>query len=257
MPFEIIPAIDLRGGKAVRLQRGAFDAETRVAEDPVKVARDFERGGAKRIHVVDLDGARVGSPQNVPVIRQILRAVSIPVQVGGGLRTPELVQRIVDLGADRVIVGTSAATDPVNAAEILARFGERIIIGADARDGFVAVQGWTERTDEAVETFGKRLVGMGARRFLFTDIARDGMLTGVNAEATRAFARAVGVPVLASGGVAGPDDLRTLPPLIHDGVEGVIIGKALYAGTLTLADALAIAAGSQQTEGPRCRTGSG
>lgn len=241
MPFEIIPAIDLRNGQAVRLQRGDFDAETRVAEDPVKTAKTFESGGAKRLHVVDLDGARTGSPQNAPVIAAIIRAVSIPVQVGGGLRTPERVERLLALGAARVIVGTSAALDPQNAAEILARFGHRVVIGADARDGFVAVQGWTERTDETAEAFGRRLVGMGARRFLFTDIARDGMLQGVNTEATRAFARAVGVPVLASGGVAGPDDLRALLPLQPDGVEGVIIGKALYAGALTLADALAIA----------------
>lgn len=243
MAFEIIPAIDLRNGKAVRLQRGDFDAETRVAEDPVRVAQSFEAGGATRLHVVDLDGARVGSPQNVPTIREILRRVSIPVQVGGGLRTPELVERVINLGASRVIVGTSAALDPINAAEILHRFGDRVVIGADATEGFVAVQGWLQRTDEAVETFGRRLVGMGARRFLFTDIARDGMLEGVNVEATHRFAEAVGVPVIASGGVSGPDDIRALAALQPAGVEGVIIGKAFYAGALTLADALAIAGG--------------
>ena len=243
MSFDIIPAIDLRNGKAVRLQRGSFDAETRVAEDPVKVAKSCQDQGAKRLHVVDLDGARVGAPQNVPVIRDILRRVSIPVQVGGGLRTPELCERIVNLGADRVIVGTSAAIDPINAAEILARFGEKVVIGADARDGFVAVQGWMQRTDEAVENFGKRLVQMGARRFLFTDIARDGMLEGVNIEATRRLAEAVGVPVIASGGVSGLEDIRALVPLEPSGIEGVIIGKALYAGALTLADALTLAAG--------------
>lgn len=243
MSLEIIPAIDLKGGKAVRLQQGVFDTAARVAEDPVKVAKGFEAAGAKRIHVVDLDGARQGSPQNAPVVRQILRAVGIPVQVGGGLRTPELVERIVNLGADRVIVGTSAAVDPVNAAEILARFGDKVIIGADAKDGFVAVGGWIERTDEAVETFGKRLVQIGARRFLFTDIARDGMLGGVNVEATKRFAEAVGVPVLASGGVAGPEDIVTLVAQTQpSGIEGVIIGKALYAGRLNLADALRIAA---------------
>lgn len=243
MSFEIIPAIDLRGGRAVRLQRGAFETETRVAEDPVKVARAFEQQGAKRLHVVDLDGARMGSPQNVPVIREILRKVTIPVQVGGGLRTPELAERVVNIGADRVIIGTSAAIDPVNAAEILARFGEKVVIGADATEGFVAVQGWLQRTDEAVEAFGQRLVQMGARRFLFTDIARDGMLQGVNTEATARFAEAVGVPVIASGGVAGPGDISALVALQPSGIEGVIVGKALYAGALTLADALAIAAG--------------
>ncbi len=244
MSLEIIPAIDLRDGKAVRLQQGAFETAARVAEDPVKVAKKFEAEGAKRIHVVDLDGARVGTPQNVPMIRAILRAVSIPVQVGGGLRTPELIERVVNLGADRVIVGTAAATDPINAAETLARYGDKIIVGADAKEGFVAIGGWIERTDEAIETFGKRLVALGARRFLFTDIARDGMLEGVNAEATQRFAAAVGVPVLASGGVAGPEDISTLAALVQpNGIEGVIIGKALYAGRLTLADALRLAAG--------------
>jgi phosphoribosylformimino-5-aminoimidazole carboxamide ribotide isomerase len=226
----------------VRLQRGDFETEARVAEDPVKVARAFQDAGARRLHVVDLDGARVGSPQNVPTIREILKRVSIPVQVGGGLRTPELVERLVNLGADRVIVGTSAVLDPVNAAEILRRFGDRIVIGADAKNGFVAVQGWMQISDESVEAFGKRLVGMGASRFLFTDIGRDGMLAGVNLEATRGFAEAVGVPVIASGGVAGPDDIRQLALLQPAGVEGVIVGKALYAGALSLADALAIAA---------------
>ena len=242
MPFEIIPAIDLRGGKAVRLQRGAFETEARVAEDPVKVARAFQDQGAVRLHIVDMDGARMGSPQNVPVIRQILRQVSIPVQVGGGLRTPEMVERVVNLGVDRVVIGTLAAIDAVNAAEILARFGEKVVVGADARDGFVAVQGWMQHTDEAVEAFGRRLVQMGACRFLFTDIARDGMLEGVNSEATQAFAEAVGVPVIASGGVAGPNDITALVRLQPLGVEGVIVGKALYAGALTLADALHIAA---------------
>ena len=243
MALQIIPAIDLRAGKAVRLQRGNFDAETRVAEDPVKVARGFQDAGATRLHVVDLDGARMGSPQNVPTIRDILRRVSIPVQVGGGLRTPELIERVVNLGADRVIVGTSAALDPANAQEILDRFGEKVVVGADARDGFVAVQGWMTHTDEAVEAFGRRLVQLGARRFLFTDIARDGMLEGVNLAATEAFAKAVGVPVIASGGVAGPGDVTALAALQPAGVEGVIIGKALYSGALTLVDALRLAAG--------------
>jgi len=246
--FEVIPAIDLRNGKAVRLQRGDFGTEARVADDPVKVARSFQDAGAPRIHVVDLDGARVGTPQNVPTIRDILRRVSIPVQVGGGLRTPELVERVVNLGADRVIVGTSAVLDPVNAAEILARFGDKVVIGADAKNGFVAVQGWMQITDESVEAFGRRLAGMGARRFLFTDIARDGMLEGVNVEATAAFARAAGVPVLASGGVAGVEDISTLVRQAQPaGVEGVIIGKALYAGRLTLADALRAAAATAGT----------
>lgn len=243
--LEIIPAIDLRNGKAVRLQRGDFGTEARVAEDPVKVAQSFQDQGATRIHVVDLDGARTGSPHNVPTIREILRKVTIPVQVGGGLRTAELAERVVNLGADRVIIGTSAAAhDEATVGEILAQFGEKVVIGADTAEGFVAVQGWLQRTEELAADFGRRLVALGARRFLFTDIARDGMLEGVNIEATRAFAEAVGVPVLASGGVAGPDDIVKLAAAQPNGIEGVIIGKALYAGRLTLADALRLAKGS-------------
>lgn len=245
MALEIIPAIDLRGGRAVRLQRGDFGAETRVAEDPVAVALSFEAQGARRLHVVDLDGARTGTPRNDVTIKAILRAVSIPVQVGGGLRTAELAGNVLSLGADRVIVGTSAAArDEAVIREILERLGgERVIIGADAAEGFVAVHGWQERTDERVEDFGQRMVRLGARRFLFTDIARDGMLQGVNVEATQAFAEAVGMPVIASGGVSGPEDIERLaqPEVQLGGVEGVIIGKALYAGRLTLEDALRIA----------------
>jgi phosphoribosylformimino-5-aminoimidazole carboxamide ribotide isomerase len=237
--LDIIPAIDLRCGKAVRLQRGDFDKEERVAEDPVAVAESFAEQGATRLHVVDLDGAKTGAPQNGDVIAAILKAVpSLRVQVGGGIRSVETAACLVGLGADRLIVGTSAARDEPTLCALMERFADRLIIGADASEGFIAVQGWLERTGESAETFGRRMVALGARRFLFTDISRDGMLHGVNVEATRSFARAVGVPVLASGGVSAADDIERLAEAQPDGVEGVIIGKALYSGRLSLADAL-------------------
>lgn len=236
--FEVIPAIDLRGGQAVRLQKGDFGTAKKVAEDPVAVAKSFEAQGATRIHVVDLDASRTGIPHEAEMITAIIRAVSVPVQIGGGIRSLEIIERLLRLGANRLIVGTSAARDAELTARMLEKYSEKIIIGADTAEGFVAVQGWEENTGESAESFGKRMVALGAQRFLFTDIARDGMLEGPNIEATRAFARAVGVPVIASGGVSGVHDIENLFAAQPDGIEGVIIGKALYAGRLTLAAAL-------------------
>lgn len=240
--LEIIPAIDLMAGQAVRLKKGDFATKEKVAEDPVATARAFAEAGAPRIHIVDLDGARTGSPENHGVIAEILKAVDVPVQVGGGLRTVERVRAILELGAARAVVGTSAANDPEAIAAILGELGEFVIVGADMHDGFVATHGWKETSGERVEDFGRRMVSLGARRFLFTDVSRDGLLEGVNHEATAAFAEAVGAPALASGGVAGIADIENLVEVQPRGVEGVIIGKALYAGRLKLLDALRIAA---------------
>ena len=241
MGFEIIPAIDLMGGQAVRLRKGDFATKEKVAVDPVATALGFAEAGATRLHIVDLDGARTGEPTNYPVIKAILAALSIPVQVGGGLRTPEKVAQILEIGAARAVVGTSAARDPEAIKAILAHFGEQVIVGADALDGFVATHGWKESSGERVEDFARRMAALGARRFLFTDIARDGMLEGVNVEATAALAEAVGLPVIASGGVAGIEDIEKLAAVQQRGIEAVIVGKALYAGRLTLADALRVA----------------
>jgi len=245
MPFEVIPVMDLRGGKVLRLQRGASGAEARVADDPVKVARQFADAGAARLHVVDLDGVRVGTPQNVPAVRDILRRVSIPVQVGGGLRTRELAERVLNQGADRIVLSTSdVARDDAFLLDMLARYGEKIVVGADSRNGFVAAEGFTARVAESIDAFGRRLAQAGARRFLFADAAREDGVHGANIEATLAFAQAVaagGARVLASG-VVGPADVEKLAALQPHGIEGVIIGKALYGGALTLDDAVRIAA---------------
>jgi phosphoribosylformimino-5-aminoimidazole carboxamide ribotide isomerase len=241
--LEIIPAIDLLGGQAVRLKKGDYGTSEKVAEDPIAVAEGFAAQGARRIHVVDLDGSRSGAAGNADTVAAIIRAVpNIPVQVGGGVRSVEAAERLFGLGADRVIVGTAAAAqDVVMIAALLEKHGPRVIVGADSTEGFIAVHGWQEHTGERTEDFARRLVGLGARRFLFTDVARDGMLQGPNIDATVALARAAGVPVIASGGVSGPADISALARVQPEGVEGVIIGKALYAGRLTLADALRLA----------------
>jgi phosphoribosylformimino-5-aminoimidazole carboxamide ribotide isomerase len=239
--LEIIPAIDLRGGRAVRLKRGDFGQEEKVADDPVAVAVSFAAQGAPRIHVVDLDASRTGVPHETDIITAIVNAVAVPVQVGGGVRSLAVAERLLALGVDRVIVGTAAARDSEVITALLQQFAPQIIIGADMKDGFVAVQGWMETTGERVDDFGRRMVTLGAQRFLITDVGRDGMLQGANVAATRDFARAVGVPVIASGGVADISDIEHLVKVQPDGVEGVIIGKAIYAGRVTLADALRIA----------------
>ena len=240
MPLELIPAIDLLNGQAVRLRQGAFDSSARVADDPVRVARQFAESGASRLHLVDLDGAKTGVPANLSVVRAIADAVSLPLQLGGGLRTRETIERVLAAVPQiaRFVVGTAAASAPETIAEILQAFGDRVIIGADARNGRISVHGWTADGGEETLTFGRRLAAMGAARFLFTDISRDGMLEGVNVSATAAFADAVERPTLASGGVASLDDIESLARAAQQSrIEGVIIGKALYAERFTLEDA--------------------
>ena len=223
----------------MRLRQGEFTQVETYTEDPVKYAQRWEQEGAKRLHIVDLDGARTGMPQNMEAIRQIMRRVSIPVQLGGGIRTAEVVERMLRIGVDRVILGTSAAQDDNMTQGALMQFGDKIIIGIDAKDGFVAVQGWQERTGESAVTFAKRVASMGARRIIFTDIARDGMLNGPNVAALQEMLAAVSIPVIASGGIGSIEDVRSLAALGSPNLEGAIIGKALYAGRITVRDAIA------------------
>ena len=242
----IIPAIDIKGGKCVRLRQGQFTLVETYSEDPVAYAIRWQKAGAPRLHVVDLDGARVGMPQNTDVVRRIIRSVSIPVQVGGGIRNAEVVERMLRIGADRVVVGTAVAGDDAAAQAMLTPYGDRIIVGVDAQDGRVAVSGWLQRLDETAEAFVTRLEKLGARRFIYTDISRDGMLAGPNLEGLRRILRSVHVPVIASGGVASLEDVRALAGMGEANLEGVIIGKALYAGTVDLAEAIAVAKASLQ-----------
>mgnify|MGYP000033817182 CR=1 FL=1 len=242
--MDIYPAIDLKGGKCVRLSQGRFDEVTTYSEEPVRMAQKWKDAGAKWLHVVDLDGARIGSPQtqNLDIVRQMIRRVGLPIQFGGGVRSAEIVERMLNIGVARAVIGTAAAQSPELAAGIFTMYGEKVAVGVDARDGVVAVQGWLEQSGENAVTFVQRMAGLGAKRFIFTDIARDGMLQGVNLLALAQIATAVpNVPVIASGGVTTLGDIDALIHLRQTApnVEGVIVGKALYAGTVTLQDVLA------------------
>lgn len=233
--MEIIPAIDIRGGKAVRLFQGDYARETVFANDPVDMARHWASLGATRLHVVDLDGAREGRAVNTSIIAAICAALKIPVEVGGGLRTLDSVQAALDAGADRAILGTVAVKDPDLVREACRRLGGRIVVGVDARDGNVAVQGWLQTSVTPATHLMRAMEYVGVRRFIYTDISRDGTLEGPNIPGLQDVLRAVFVPVIASGGVSGIDDIRRLSTL---GVEGVIVGQALYTGALKLEEAL-------------------
>jgi len=236
--FVIYPAIDIRGGKCVRLFQGDYGKETVYHDDPVAVAREWEAQGARWLHVVDLDGAKEGRPVNAELIGRIAAAVRIPVQTGGGLRREEDVARLVGLGAARVILGTAAIEDRAFVVRMLEKFGERIAIGIDARDGRVATRGWLETSEVRAEELAAALAAEGAAAFIFTDISRDGTLSGPNVDAIVRLARASGRTVIASGGVRETGDLLRLAAHRRDGVGGAIVGKALYTGNIRLADAL-------------------
>jgi phosphoribosylformimino-5-aminoimidazole carboxamide ribotide isomerase len=234
--FTPIPAVDIRGGRCVRLVGGDFARETSYANDPVAMARHWQDQGAARLHVVDLDGARDGVRANEAVIRQLLHAVSIPVQVGGGVRTLETVRQLLDQGADRVIIGTRAAEDPAAMSEWIASAGEEhLVVGVDARGGRVATHGWLATTEMEVADFCRRLGDFGVLRVVYTDVGRDGRLSGPDLETTRAVASILSV--IASGGVRSVQDLRALA---EAGAEGAIVGTALYEGRLQFKEALAV-----------------
>ena len=233
--MELIPAIDIRDGRCVRLYQGDYARETVFSDDPVAMARRWQAEGAARLHLVDLDGAREGRPVNNGVIIAIARAVSVPCQVGGGVRSVQTIERYLTGGVERVILGSVAVEQPSVLAAALARHGEAIIAGVDARSGRVAVHGWRERSPEKAEDLMRRLAAMGVRRFIYTDVARDGTLRGPNFAATARAAKAVPVPVIASGGVATVHHIRRLSEI---GVEGAILGRALYEGALSLSEAL-------------------
>lgn len=232
--MEIIPAIDVRGGRCVRLLQGRYDRETVFGDDPVAMAVRWEQEGAPRLHVVDLDGAREGAPQNLAVVGAIAEAVQVPVQLGGGIRTPELARRAFEAGVDRVIVGT-AALDPGRAEEFASEMGDSVVAGIDARDGKVAVRGWAETTEMRALDLARRLADLGFHWIVFTDIAADGMLEGPNLEALREIVDAVDASVIASGGISTPDDLRAVK---RAGAAGAIIGTALYTRRISLREAL-------------------
>ena len=237
--FQIIPAIDLRAGKCVRLVQGRYDQETVYGDDPVAQAKQFEDDGATRLHVVDLDGARGGEQPNLAAIEKICAALSIPVQTGGGIRTRDAVARALNAGVERCILGTQAAREPQWAQQMFAEFGEQIVLGLDAKEGFVAVAGWEETSLLPAIDFAQTMQNFGCARIIFTDIARDGTLAGPNAEALRAIAESLEIPTIASGGVHKATDVRILKQIPR--CEGVIVGKALYEGTATLKQLIHVA----------------
>ena len=232
MTLEIIPAIDIRGGQCVRLMQGDYNLETVYGNNPVEMALRWQTEGATRLHVVDLDGARDGKSVNLGVISEIAQALSIPVQLGGGLRSHEAIEAALEAGIERCIIGTKAAHDPQWAEETFAIFADAVILGLDARDGKVAVAGWQETSQFPATAFAKMMEDAGCLRLIFTDIARDGMLSGPNVGALQTLCEAVEIPVIASGGVQADGDAAILKDIA--GVEGVIVGKALYEGTATL-----------------------
>ncbi|MBM3262432.1 MAG: 1-(5-phosphoribosyl)-5-[(5-phosphoribosylamino)methylideneamino]imidazole-4-carboxamide isomerase [candidate division Zixibacteria bacterium] len=235
----IFPAIDIRNGKCVRLLQGRRDRETVYGDDPAAVARQWAAAGAGYLHIVDLDGAFSGNPLNEASVIRIREAVSIPIQLGGGIRTIGDMARQFAMGVTRVIAGTVAVSDPDLIKRAIDRWGpEHVVVGIDARDGYVAVRGWEQGSALSARDVGNQVRAAGVVRIVYTDIARDGMMTGPNMEATRRIARETGLRVIASGGVSGMDDLVAVAEAENDGIEGVIVGKALYEGAIDLAEAV-------------------
>jgi phosphoribosylformimino-5-aminoimidazole carboxamide ribotide isomerase len=241
--MEIIPAIDLRGGRVVRLVQGDPARETRYGDDPAARAAEWERRGARRLHVVDLDGALNGTPANREAVRAILAAVRIPIQVGGGLRSGEAVRALLEMGAATAVLGTAAVRRPDFLAEVSAAFPGRIALGLDARAGALAVSGWAEATTVPAAELARRAGALPLASLIYTDISRDGMLAGPDLGGLRAIAEASRLPVIASGGIASVADIAALRALEPLGVCGAIIGKALYDGRLALEAALAAGEG--------------
>lgn len=239
----IFPAIDLRGGKCVRLIQGDFDKETVYSDDPQATARRWQSCGAKFLHVVDLDGARAGSPQNLDAIEKILDAVEIPIEVGGGIRTLDDMAKLLSLGVRRVILGSVAVENPALVSEAVKRFGDKIVVGIDARNGFVATHGWEKSSGVAAADLAKQIAAAGVKTIIYTDISKDGMLSGVNAKTFAELAKSSGAQIVASGGVKSIEDIRALKAVESSGVVGVIVGKAIYTGSLDLKSAIALAEG--------------
>jgi phosphoribosylformimino-5-aminoimidazole carboxamide ribotide isomerase len=238
----IIPAVDLRMGRCVRLREGRADTETVFSEDPVAMATQWKTLGAERVHVVDLDGAFAGAPRQTPLVAKIVGAVApMPVEVGGGLRDINAVEAVLEAGARWAVVGTRAALDRAFLRDVCRAFRDRIIIAVDARGVHVAVKGWTEVIDDTVTDVGRRAQDAGAAALLYTDVSRDGMEQGPNVDDTAALAQAVTLPILASGGVGRVDDIARLASI--PGVQGVVVGRALYSGAVTLPAAMAAGRG--------------
>jgi phosphoribosylformimino-5-aminoimidazole carboxamide ribotide isomerase len=236
--MEILPAIDLLGGNCVRLYQGDYGQSQVYNDDPVAVAQQWQDQGASRLHLVDLDGAKEGKPVNLPAIAKIVETLTIPVQVGGGLRDQTRVKQLLDLGVGRVILGTIAVENPDLVGELCAEFPGKIVVGIDARNGKVATRGWLETSTVEAGELAQRMEKLGAAAIIYTDIHRDGTMAGPNLQALRDLATQLTIPVIASGGVSKLQDLLSLLALETLGVNGIIIGKALYTGDIQLEEAI-------------------
>ena len=239
----VIPAIDLKEGRCVRLEQGLMEKDTVYSDDPGAQARSWQEQGGELLHIVDLDGAFAGVPKNKAAIEAIVKAIDIPTELGGGIRDLATIEAYLALGIDRVILGTVAKENPALVAEACKKFPGHIVVGIDAKDGLVAVRGWAEVTEKKATELAKEMEGFGVSAIIYTDIARDGMLQGPNIEATGALAEAISIPVIASGGVSSLQDIRNLLAIEAKGVAGVITGKAIYTGSLDLREAVRIAKG--------------
>jgi phosphoribosylformimino-5-aminoimidazole carboxamide ribotide isomerase len=235
--MEIIPAVDIKRGKCVRLYQGDYNQETVFSENPVAVALNWQAQGAGRLHVVDLDGAASGEPQNIAVVEAIVKQVGLPVQLGGGIRDEATVAKLLTIGVNRVILGTVAVENSELVEKLCQKYGGAIVVGIDARDGRVATHGWKKGTEVAALTLGQRIAAAGVRRLIYTDIKRDGTLTEPGFEAIAEMVEGVNLHIIAAGGISALSHLRKLKEL---GVEGAIVGRALYTGDINLKEALAL-----------------
>jgi len=242
--MEVIPGIDLLDDKCVCSVHMSFAESTSHSHDPGHVAQIWADQGAQRLYLADLEGARMGEPQNLKAVKKIIDTAKIPVDLGGGIRSVDTAKRVLDLGVDRVVVGTSAALEENFAKDIFSKLGEKIILSLASLNGYVAVRDWQARTDERAENFARRMCDLGARRIVFTDVSRKGMHGGVNIIAVRRMARELEVPIIASGGVSSLEDIKELKELEPFGVEGVVVVTAIYSGTIKLSDAIEASKGT-------------
>ena len=238
MSFIVIPAIDLKGGKCVRLEQGLMERDTVFCERPDEQAREWERQGGELLHIVDLDGAFAGQPKNGDAISAIIRTISIPAQLGGGIRDLPTIEAYLSLGISRIILGTAALRSPKLVMEGCRLFPGRIVVGLDAKNGMVAVHGWAEVSEMSAVDLARRFEGYGVAAIIYTDISRDGMMTGPNIEATKNLAESISIPVIASGGVSSLKDIENLMAEESSGITGVITGKAIYTGAVRLSEAI-------------------
>lgn len=239
----VIPAIDLKEGQCVRLEQGLMNKDTVFSDNPGSQALEWQTQGAELLHIVDLDGAFAGQPKNRGAIEAILKSISIPAQLGGGIRDLDTIEAYLSLGLSRVIIGTAAQRNPDLVREACSNFPGRIVVGIDAKNGMVAVQGWAELTDVTAVDLARKFEGFGVSAIIYTDIARDGMLQGPNLEATRGLAASISIPVIASGGVSSLKDIENLMAIESCGISGVITGKAVYTGAIRLNEAIALTKG--------------